>query len=302
MNGGSSHAAQCKKTADLILRCALDYIEEGLRVFPCNWRSGATFKHPLVADWNEVATRDPVQVEAWWLNRPQALIGAPTGTESGFCVLDVDCKNGAWGFDGLAYLGFAILPNTRMAHTASGGLHMYFHPGDHGIRNTAGKKGRGIGAGLDWRGDGGFVILPSPASGYWWDPHYGLDFPLAPVPLELLPREVKPEPAKSVERAAGLSPYAEAAVASACRNITHADAGTQEDTLHRECFSIGTLVAAEAAPEGWALRMLLAAAAGIRDYDPRRPWRAGELESKVTASFNRGLVQPRSVREGPRHG
>ena len=159
-------------------------------------------------------------------------------------MLDVDCKNGAHGeFDGLAYLGFAILPNTRMAHTASGGLHMYFHPGDHGIRNTAGKKGRGIGAGLDWRGDGGLVILPSPASGYWWDPHYGLDFPLAPFArCELLPREVKREPAKSVERAAGLSPYAEAAVASACRNITHADAELAEDTLHRECFSIGTFV------------------------------------------------------------
>lgn len=62
-----------------------------------------------------------------------------------------------------------------MTHTASGGLHLHFEPGDHGIRNTAGANGRGIGPGLDWRGDGGFVILPSPGSGYFWDPCYGIE-------------------------------------------------------------------------------------------------------------------------------
>ena len=288
-----------------LVSCALDYAARRFRIFPCNWRSGPKFKHPLVADWDEVATTNPQQIEAWWINRPQALIGAATGAASGFVVLDVDVKDpAAYGFDSLDELGFAVLPDTRMAHTASGGLHLHFDPGDHGIRNTAGKKGRGIGAGLDWRGTGGFVILPSPGSGYSWDPHYGVNCPLAAVPPELLPREreARLEPAKPVERADGLSAYAEAAVTSACRNIVHAGGGTQEDTLHRECFAIGTLAGAGAVPEGWALRMLLQAAAGIRDYDTRRPWRAGELEDKVTTSFNRGLSHPRSEREGPRHG
>ena len=77
-------------------------------------------------------------------------------------------KSAGYGFDSLEELGFAILPNTRMSQTASSGLHLHFDPADHGIRNTAGKKGRGIGPGLDWRGDGGYVILPAPGSGYAW--------------------------------------------------------------------------------------------------------------------------------------
>lgn len=82
-----------KNPADLVVRCALDYASKGFRVFPCNWRSGVNFKHPLIANWNEVATADPLQVQAWWISRPQALIGAATGTASGFVALDIDVKN-----------------------------------------------------------------------------------------------------------------------------------------------------------------------------------------------------------------
>ena len=278
---------------------ASDYAKKDWPIFPCNWRPGPKFKRPLIADWDEVATRNLLQIENWWIIWPHALIGVPTGAASGFCVLDIDVKDpAAYGFDSLDELGFAILPNTRMVHTTSGGLHLHFQPPDHELRNTTGEKGRGIGPGLDWRGDGGYVIVPSDGSGYTWDPHYGLDYPLAAVPPELLPRDVKREQAKPVERAEGLSPYAEAAVNSACRNIVHAAAGTQEDTLHRECFSIGTLAGAGAVPESWALRMLQSAAAGMRDFDHKRPWRAGEIANKVTASFNRGLAQPRAARHG----
>lgn len=287
--------------ATLPKNTALEYAENyGWPIFPCKWQAGAEFKRPLIKDWDEVATVDPAQVARWWARWPRALVGMPTGLPATFVVLDVDVKDPrAYGFDTLDELGFAILPPTRMVHTSSGGLHLHFDPGGRGIRNTAGKKGRGIGPGLDWRGTGGYVILPSDGSGYWWDPHYGIDAPRAVVPSELLPAEPKREPARPVERAAGLSPYAEAAVTSACSNIASAGTGSQEDTLHRECFAIGTLAAAGAVPEGWALRMLQKAASGIRDYDHKRPWRSGELDAKVKASFARGLCQPREVR---RHG
>ena len=126
---------------------------------------------PLTEHGFRDASIDPAVITAWWTRWPKALIGIPTGYDSGFVVLDVDVKHADRnGFDTLADLDCAILPDTPMTHTASGGLHLYFHPpAAPEIRNTEGEKGRGIGRGLDWRGTGGYVIVPSPNSGYWWD-------------------------------------------------------------------------------------------------------------------------------------
>jgi hypothetical protein len=96
--------------------------------------------------------------------RPYAGRGFHDGT-----VLDIDVKRPeANGFDTLDDLGHSILPETPMAHTPRDGLHVYFDPGERELRNSAGL----IGAGLDVRGDGGYVILPSPGSGYEWDPQW----------------------------------------------------------------------------------------------------------------------------------
>jgi putative DNA primase/helicase len=149
-----------------IVTVALEYASAGWMIFPC-----AADKKPLIEDWPYRATRDAVQIESWWVRWQKALIGCPTGLANRFVDLDVDVKDPRkYGFDTLADLGFAILPNTPMVHTRSGGLHVYFERPTEGLRNTAGSRGRGIGPGLDWRGDGGYVILPSPGSGYWWDP------------------------------------------------------------------------------------------------------------------------------------
>jgi hypothetical protein len=71
-------------------------------------------------------------------------------------VLDVDPEKG--GFDSLLALvrRYDVLPETRVVHTGGDGLHFYFeHPGIH-TRSSAGK----LGPGLDFRGDGGYVLLP----------------------------------------------------------------------------------------------------------------------------------------------
>src|SRR5215831_5221452 len=160
------------------------------------------------------------------------LVGVPTGRAIGAIVLDIDVKRPeALGYDTLDELGFGILPDTPMAHTASSGLHLYFRPpADREIRNTGGARGRGIGPGLDWRGEGGYVIAPSLGSGYRWDPSHNFATCRAvPAPADLLPRLPTPEiVVKPVEPVVGLSPYGEGALDSAVRRILAAPNGQQE--------------------------------------------------------------------------
>ena len=263
-------------------------------VFPCGPN-----KNPLVKGGLHAATRDEEQICEWWGDKPGALIGLPTGPTSGAVVLDVDVKNGEWGFDTLDELGFSILPDTPMVHTPSGGLHIYFKPPSIELRNTAGERGGGVGRGLDWRGDGGYVIMPGPG-GYWWDPHHNIETDLlAEVPPALLPRtQAREVPMEPVRPTSGLSPYAEAALRSACSNIASAPSGTQESTLHQECFSIGTLASAAGIPADFARRALLTAALQMRDYDQRRPWRSDAIQKKVLRSFSAGLGHPRTAANG----
>jgi hypothetical protein len=196
------------------------YADRGWPVFPCRWQ-GPQRKRPITEHGFTEAATDRAVIIAWWRQWPDALIGVTTGRASGFIVLDIDIKPGRNGFDSLAELGHAILPDTPMVHTASGGLHLYFDPGPHLIISTVGTRGHGIGAGLDWRGERGYVISASPNSGYRWDPHWNLDTaPLAPVPAALLPRVPEPRPAaQPIEPSDGLSPYADAALDLACRAI-----------------------------------------------------------------------------------
>jgi hypothetical protein len=214
-------------------------------------------------------------------------------------VLDVDVKGKTSGFDTLAELGYAILPDTAMAHTPSGGLHLFFQAPEHTeIRNTGGARGRGIGPGLDWRGRGGYVILPTPGARYWWDPQKNLDTEeLAEVPKGLVPREpVRIQSGRPPQSVPGLDRYAEAALDRACRAIIDAPDGQQEPTLNGECLSIGRLAGAGGIPSGFARDTLLWAALQIVSYDPERPWRPGEIEAKVDRAFNDGLRRPRGAR------
>jgi hypothetical protein len=266
----------------------------GWPVFPCQWQ-GEHRKQPLTPNGFKDATCDPVQIIAWWTRWPLALIGVPTGKPSGINVLDIDCKNGKWGFDALYDLGRVILDDTVLAHTSSGGSHVYYAMGEQPIPSTRDQ----LGSGLDTRGEGGYIIVPSPSSGYAWDPHHALgEVELLPAPLWLIPSEPQREPAKPVERAQGLSPYAEAAVDSACSNIVRAPNGKQEETLTGEAYSIGRLAGAGAVPEGWARRKLHSAASRIPDFDTKHRWKAKDVEKRVNSAFDRGMRCPREVRHG----
>lgn len=111
------------------------------QTIPCNG------KLPTVP-WKDWETkRIPIEkIEEWWTENPNANIGAITGALSGIVVLDID------GAD----VSGLHLPPTATATTNPGHFHYYFkHPGFH-VSTTAGQLAKG----LDFRGDGGFIVLP----------------------------------------------------------------------------------------------------------------------------------------------
>jgi hypothetical protein len=271
------------------LDAALQYASDrGWPVFPCSR------KRPLTEHGFHDASLDPLVIEGWWIRWPSALISIPTGRATRLVVLDVDIKDDrANGYDSLEELGLSILPDTPLAHTPSGGLHVHFDPGEREIRCSAGK----LGPGLDVRGDGGSIIVPSPGSGYSWDPHWNLDSaPLAPAPDWLIATTAEPQPQEPSPRPLRPQPldrYAEAALDDAVRAIGTAPDGQQHSTLNREVYSIARIVAGGIMPAGLAIEALMWAARQMRSHDPRRPWRPIELDKMVRTAFTDGLARPR---------
>lgn len=135
-----------RAAAGIVLAAALDYAGHGWRVFPC------AGKIPRTAHGCRDATRDPDLIAQWWSRWPAADVAVATG--HGHVVLDVDGEPGA---DSLHELerAHSPLPATVSTITGGGGAH-YFFESTAPVRNSAGK----LGAGLDVRGAGGFVVVP----------------------------------------------------------------------------------------------------------------------------------------------
>jgi hypothetical protein len=163
----NQHSDTINPDSQLPLDAALEYAGCGWPVFPCREREPGR-KRPFTPRGFLDATTEAAIIERWWRQWPEALIGLPTGWPSGLAVLDIDVKDDrAKGFDTLEDLGH-VLPATPLAHTPSGGLHAYFAYPERELRCSVGS----IGAGLDVRATGGYIIAPSPGSCYRWDPIY----------------------------------------------------------------------------------------------------------------------------------
>jgi hypothetical protein len=154
-----------------IIAAAADRARRGWRVFPLR----AHTKVPIGGSNGCLgASSDPTAIALW----PGNDVNFGIATGRGLVVLDVDDPD---GFDSLAELErrFEALPETASVRTPSGGAHFYFSTRAQ-IRCSAGR----LGAGLDVRGEGGYVVaVPSVlADGrYEWDNHPD-DVPLAPLP------------------------------------------------------------------------------------------------------------------------
>jgi Bifunctional DNA primase/polymerase, N-terminal len=271
------------------LTAALGYAKRTWPVFPMSAR-----KVPLTEHGLSDATVDEAIIGAWWERNPDATPAIATGEPSGIVALDIDAKPGAYGFDSFEALGVTFHLVTPTAHTPNGGCHCLFRWPGFFVKTIAGK----LGPGLDVRGDGGSLMMP-PAPGRSWDPHLGLDVPIAPMPEWMAIREPSVERSVAPSKPVGeLSPYCEAALDNALRRIVEATAGQQETTLNREAFGLGRLVGTWGMPPGLALDTLRLAAARMPSFDWRRPWRPKDIERKITDAFTAGLRHPRERRHG----
>jgi putative DNA primase/helicase len=131
---------------------AIDMAERGLRVFQIK---AGTKDRPL-GKWKQLATADPKMAAALWSGNPSANIGIACGVESGVLVIDLDIKGGKDGAAAMRARGIE-LPKSHVQRSPTGGYHVFMrYPAGSGI--TTGIDLFHDESGVDWRGEGGYVL------------------------------------------------------------------------------------------------------------------------------------------------
>jgi hypothetical protein len=267
---------------------ALELAARGFKVFFCK-----SDKTPTCPGGFHRASNDVGTVFDLWSYHPGPLVAISTGCASGLDVVDVDTKHLAarlW-----LHLNQGRVPATRVHRTRSGGYHFFFQ---HRVGISCSVSH--IANGVDVRTDGGYVI--------WWPYSAGEilnELPPAPWPdwlgalaeprrLNLASeRSLRQRQPRSLPRVDNL--YGAKALRDARDRILRAGNGQQEHTLHRESFSIGTLVGAGLVPWAAAFSVLTGIAGAVPSIDPTRPWRYGEVEKKIRRGLKLGIANPRSI-------
>lgn len=249
---------------------------------------GKLDKIPHIKNWPNAASYDPAQIKAWWRQWPAAVISIPTGERTGVIIFDIDVRDDRNGFDTLADLGKSLLPETPISHTPSGGVHIWFAR-TIAIRNSVGTKG--LGPGLDIRGDGGQVVLPSPNNDYWWDPYCNFaTVALMPAPAWLGHRPPKERPAiASRARNPGRRFDPQAILTECCQRIERAPDGTKHDTYRQETFRVATMVRDGLLTEAEARHALEPV---IMALGKRADGHYGRVEKYYDLAFAEGLAAP----------
>lgn len=134
-------------------RAAREFAAAEVPVFPIE----PDGKRPLTSRGFLAATANPGAVDRWWRRFPAANIAIPTGAVSGFVVVDVDVHH-VDGRPAFARTQASGLTEGWMflVATPSGGTHAYY-PSTPGEIQPCWQAAR---AGIDFRGDGGYVVVP----------------------------------------------------------------------------------------------------------------------------------------------
>ncbi len=170
------------------LEAALEYAQHSLSVTPCGLD-----KKPLVK-WQPYQKKRATEegINAWWGKYPLANPGTITGAISGLLVFDIDVVKHN-GFASLIDAGLDLSNiETPVSETPTGGQHWFFkYPENENIG-----CGVEILPGVDYRGEGGVIVLPPSycqyvkngkeiKGSYKWLKSFD-EVPLAPVPSALI--------------------------------------------------------------------------------------------------------------------
>lgn len=182
--------------------------------------AGSVGKHPRISNWPANASADPAKHAAWLHHFPTCNIGVATGLGSRIVVLDEDPQNG--GDKSLAALEakHGPLPRTACQRTGGRGRQFFFEAGSEPLTNSASK----IAPGLDFRAEGGQVVLPPSVSGkgpYSWIVA-PWDVPPAQIPAWLLAAIRRAPVPSAMPQERGHFPPASEELIEAAREALHA--------------------------------------------------------------------------------
>lgn len=223
---------------------------------PCKQSNPSPGKHPRTKNGLKDASSDPDQIRAWWSKWPDANIGWATGEPSSRFVLDLDGPEAKESLSALE-LVHGTLPITQTILTGrEGGAHLVFRMPDVEVRNSSSK----LGPKIDVRGTGGYAILPpslhasgrryrlvddvSPAEcSPWVLTLLQKPRPAAPAPQPAPQHDVMDTllggPARTDGPATPDGARLAGIVRAATERIRSAPQGTRNETVNRECFSVG---------------------------------------------------------------
>jgi hypothetical protein len=223
--------------------------------------------------WQPYQQRLPTEEEVirWWGMCPDANIGIVTGTVSGIIVLDLD--------------GLELIQHPRTPISLTGkGMHIFYrHPGGR-VRGF-------VRPGMDFKGDGGYVVAPPSIhpSGvrYAWQNDPFIE-PADPPDwlLELIfPREIEPAPARWLENR---HTYGRAALQSELSILARTPIGARNNQLNRSAFCLGQLLAAGLLDRREVEQTLTAVARAIG-------LGAREVQATLQSGLEAGMRNPREV-------
>lgn len=277
-----------------LLIAALGYAARGWAVLPLRPRA----KTPLTEHGLKDATTDPDIIPRWWARWPDANVGIATGQDSGLIVIDIDeDHDGDQTLDQLE-AEHGPLPTTMTSLTGAGRHLLFQHPGQ-ALRNSAGR----LGAGIDTRGDGGYIVAPPSVhpSGVAYE--WLHDTPPAVLPdwvLEALTARPAPTPPPAGgpvgewEPPAGATAYARKALLEIAAEIAATAEGGRNAALNGAAYRLGRMVGGGQIDRADVEHALTdaALAAGLTPTEIAQTLRSG-LDSGITAPL---LPDPAKVR------
>lgn len=284
----------CAPEAPDLLAAALTYAAAGVPVVPlfdpdgrggCRCSHGPACrrpgKHPRNRSGLNAASTDPATVTAWWERWPSANIGGLTGVA--FDVCDVDGPDGVAAVTPLLGACHGVAPLVR---TGSGGWHLLFQP------TGLGNRVRFL-PGTDWRGQGGYVVLPPSlhATGNRYIQTRSGEVPAVPAALleALTPATPAAPRASAHHPVARPTGYGPAALAREAEAVATTRVGGRNHALNRAAFSLGQLIAAGHLTEDEVTADLAGAAleAGLDETEAART---------IASGIRAGLRHPRMTR------